>query len=109
MKYIYLVDVTQNFKKFKIIKDFTKIADNCPEGIILQYYSNNLKEFAVFSRHQIVVLLYDFGGELYQIVDKKDLVLVYKFNFYPDDSVCDSSSFDKNIFPIGKNFIGIKM
>ncbi len=65
-------------------------------------------EFAVFSRHQIVVMLFDCYGEIYQIIDNKDLILVHTFHIHPDDfDRC--SSFNKMILPIGRDFIGISL
>ncbi len=50
-KYLYLVDVTQSFKKLKIIKDFTKLENDNQDDNLLALYSNNIREVSVFQKH----------------------------------------------------------
>ena len=46
-KYLYLVDVTQSFKKLKIIKDFSKLDKETKDGTLLSLNSNEIREVAV--------------------------------------------------------------
>ena len=47
-KYLYLVDVTQSFKKLKIIKDFSKLTKEAKDKHLHDLNSNNISEVAVF-------------------------------------------------------------
>jgi hypothetical protein len=47
-EYLYLVDVTQSFKKLKILKDFSKLTKEAKDKHLHDLNSNNISEVAVF-------------------------------------------------------------